>query len=556
VKRLHKFVISSFLGPFFLTFFIVIFLLLMQFLWKYIEDIAGKGLPASVIAELMFYVSAGLVPMALPLAMLLASLMTMGNLGENYELTAMKASGISLPRIVAPLIIFSISLSLAAFLFANYVLPYTNRKMTRLLYDVTKKKPEARIKDGVFCNDIYGYSIRIEKKDKETGLLHFLRIYKHSEGSGNTTVTLADSGYMRMTPNKMYMYVTLFHGYNYEDVRSQVKTSGSSVYPFRRDSFERQELHIGLSDLQFKESDEGLWKNSAKMMSLEHLGRAGDSLAGQLAGRTNALYRTVLSSYVFRQNFYPPEDPFLVEIRFQPDTVKYPALAAGKVKINHLKYLLLRVLPVRSDTTVKTVSYYRVSDNYIPRPSNVIHTIGAENAAPKFQPFDTVFNSMKTSDRNSIINEALSHARDAKNNISMTSLNNADMTERVRKLYLEWWQKITLSVSCLIFFFIGAPLGAIIRKGGLGMPVVISVIFFVMYYVIMITGIKFAKEGMISIFLGSWIPALILIPIGAFLTQKATKDSSIMNADTYTNFFKKVGAFFNRSKQSSTTLQR
>jgi len=217
LKRLYKYLITSFLGPFVLTFFIVIFLLLMQFLWKYIEDLAGKGLGFNVLAELMFYVSVSLVPMALPLAILLASLMTMGDLGENNELTAMKASGISLQRIIAPLVLFSIVLVFCAFLFANNIVPITHLKMTSLIYDITKQRPELQIKEGIFYNGIENYSIRIGKKDYKTNLLRHLKIYDHTQGDGNSKVTVADSGYMKITSDKKYLIVTLFSGYNYTE---------------------------------------------------------------------------------------------------------------------------------------------------------------------------------------------------------------------------------------------------------------------------------------------------------------------------------------------------
>ena len=275
MKRLHRFVISSFLGPFFLTFFIVIFLLLMQFLWKYIEDLAGKGLPLSTLAELMFYVTAGLVPLAFPLAILLASLMTMGNMGEHYELTAMKASGISLPRIVAPLVILSIILSFAAFLFSNYVLPKANLKANSLLYDITNQKPELQVKEGVFSN-INEYSIRVAKKDYKTNLLKDIKIYDHSKGQGNNQVSVADSGYMKITSDKKYLIVTLFDGYNYNDMSQNPGRENRSfthkTYPFRRDKFEKQELLIPLDGFGLNRTDESLFKQGFKMLSIRQLG--------------------------------------------------------------------------------------------------------------------------------------------------------------------------------------------------------------------------------------------------------------------------------------------
>ncbi|HEY4786375.1 MAG TPA: LptF/LptG family permease [Bacteroidales bacterium] len=475
MKRLYKFIIASFLGPFFLTFFIVIFLLLMQFLWRYIEDLAGKGLEFSVIAELMFYVSSSLVPMALPLAILLASLMTMGNLGENYELTAMKASGISLPRIVAPLVVFSVLLAIFAFFFSNYVLPVTNKKMTSLLWDITNSKPELQIKEGIFNNGLSNYSIRVGKKDYKTNMLYQIKIYDHTAGNGNTAVYLADSGYIYKTADKKFLFITLFNGYNYSEASSQPR-SGYQTYPFRRDKFEKEVFRVPLDEFGLKRTDENLFNNNQRMMSLRQLRLFVDSFDRDIKFLSNNLYRTISSTNV---------------MRYKPNAVK-----------------------MLKDTAKKDTIKYR--------------------------PFETAFNQLSVSERNSIINEALSFARDSKTTITNSSFSLDDKQTRLHRYEIEWWRKFTLSAGCLIFFFIGAPLGAIIRKGGLGMPVVISVLFFVLYYIISITGEKFAREGMVTAAVGMWLSAMILLPTGIFLTHKATHDSSIFNIDTYLNYWKNL----------------
>jgi lipopolysaccharide export system permease protein len=495
VKRLYKYLITSFLGPFVFTFFIVIFLLLMQFLWKYIEDLAGKGLEFSILAELLFYVSASLVPMALPLAVLLASLMTLGNLGENNELTALKSSGISLQRIVMPLVYFSLGLAIFAFLFANYIVPITNLKMSSMIYDITKQKPELQIKEGVFYNGVEGYSIRIGKRDYKSNLLHDIKIYDHTLGNGNTRVTLADSGYMRITSDKKFLFVTLFNGYNYsEEAEKGRQRYYKKTYPFRRDKFEKEEIHIEMVGFGLNRTDENLFRQSSKMMSLRQLTYNSDSLQKELNQRAASLKKNLLTKQIFRYS--------------KPRVFQNKALNDSS----------------RKDTV-------------------------------RIQSFESIYNKLTLSEKTSIIGQALSYARDSKTYISSASTLSENYELRIRKFNIEWWRKFTLSAACLIFFFIGAPLGAIIRKGGLGMPVVISVSFFVVYYIISLLGEKFGREGMISAALGMWISAFILLPTGIFLIRKATKDSAIFNIDTYLNYVKKVIVIFNSKRHFTAGKQ-
>ncbi|MDP4208574.1 MAG: LptF/LptG family permease [Bacteroidota bacterium] len=498
MKRLHKFIITSFLGPFLLTFFIVVFILLMQFLWKYIEDLAGKGLPLNVLAELMFYVAASLLPMALPLAILLASLMTMGNLGENYELTAMKASGISLQRIVAPLIIFNIFLSSFAFLFSNYALPYTNLKMMSLLWDITNQKPELQIKEGVFYNGITGISMRVGSKDYKTNLLHDIKIYDHTQNNGNTAVTVADSGRIKITTDKRYLVLTLYNGYNYREATGNNNLQnrpGTSNQPFQRDKFEKQVVHHSLLGFGLNRTDESLFKDHYRMKSLRQLNLGSDSLQKELNQRTNILYNSLITSQLFRSK------PYRAEVPHKADTTKNDSIK------------------------------------------------------PKYVAFYTAYDSLNFNDRGTIVSQALTQARDTKAFITSSFTNTDDTDRKIRKYNIEWWRKFTLSAACLIFFFIGAPLGAIIRKGGLGMPVVISVLFFVLYYIVSLSGEKFAREGVMPPHTGMWISSLILLPIGILLTRKATRDSSMFNIDTYLNYFKKLGNLFtSKNKQGLPKL--
>ncbi len=480
MKKLHLFVIRAYIGPFFLTFFIVLFILLMQFLWKYIDDLAGKGLDGSIIAELLAYASASLVPMALPLAILMASLMTFGNLGEYYELTALKASGISLQRTMLPLIILTIFISYLAFLFSNHVLPFSNLKMRSLLYDVRHQRPELQIKEGIFYNGIEGYSIKIGEKDKKTNLLKDIMIYDHTDKIGNIKVTLADSGYMKLTADQNNLMVLLYNGFSYTENQELDKNQNrrNPTYPHRRDKFKKETFFLPLDGFEFNRTDERLFKNHYQMLNLNQLESAEDSLQSIYVRRQDGFKNSLIKS-----NFYRKEN---------------------KNAVRDEK------IPNNTDTL-------RVTFNV-----------------------DSVFRSLSKREQKTAINQALVYARSTKSYITSTKSELESRNKLIRKHQIEWHRKFTLSFACFIFFFIGAPLGAIIRKGGLGMPVVISVLFFLLYYMVSITGEKFVREGMMATFNGMWLSSYILFPLGIFLTYKATTDSTIMNLDTYSNFFKKI----------------
>jgi lipopolysaccharide export system permease protein len=481
VKRLHRFILLSFLGPLVLTFFITTFILLMQFLWKWIDDLAGKGLSFSIIAELLLYVSASLVPMALPLAILLASIMTFGNLGENYELTALKSSGISLQRIMSPLIIFIVGISLLAFFFSNNVMPYANLKMQSLLYDVTQKRPEFNIREGIFYNGIDNYSIKIGHRDNRTNLLRDIKIYDHTELRGNVSVTTADSGYMKMTADSNLVF-TLMNGYMYTELTSERSMRINKSYPERRDHFERQDIVFSLSGFNLNRSDENLFKGGYKMMNLKQLTQTTDSLYNEYNASKKQFYKEVVVTNYFRTD------------------------------------------PVYKKTLFKD-------------------TVILQRSRLKSLNMDTLYESFDIQGKKNIVTQALNLARATEGHIAAQKDNFLNKIRKIRRHEIEWHRKFTLSFACLVFFFIGAPLGAIIRRGGLGMPVVVSILFFVIYYVISISGEKFARESLTPVFEGMWVSSFILLPLGVFLTYKATSDSAFLNVDTYMEFLKKAARF-------------
>lgn len=482
MKRLHQFIIKSFLGPFFMTFFICVFILLMQFLWKYIDELVGKGLDWNIVTELLIYASCGLVPLAFPLAMLLASIMTFGNMGENYELVAMKASGISLFRIMRPLLIVTMLLTGIAFYFSNNVLPKTNLKFYTLLFSVKSQKPEMVIKEGVFSNDMEGYSIKVDRKGHDNNMLYGLMIYNHVNGEGNTYVTVADSGKMEITEiaeNKKYMSVTLYNGYSYREER-EPRSGRARKYPFSREAFKKEVINISMSDFEFNRTDESLYAGASKMMNVSQLKSKGDSVFQD--------YKIQLWRFITSLNYQPEVSRQIGWLALQRDSIK---------------------------------------PNPVP-PADTLVDI------------DKVFSSLSTFEKEELYRKAIENVRSNAQIIAQQTDMMYGSKRHVNNYPMEWHRKYTLSIACVIFFFIGAPLGAIIRKGGLGMPVVVSILMFIAYYILMITGEKFAREDAWSMEGGMWFSSLVFLPLGIWLTYKAATDSSVMNIESYQLFFKRL----------------
>jgi lipopolysaccharide export system permease protein len=480
MKRLHWYVIKSFLGPFFMTFFIVVFVLLMQFLWKYVDDLVGKGLDFKVLAEMLFYASFGLLPFAFPLAMLLASIMTFGSLGEKYELVAMKSSGISLFRIMRPLIVIAIIVTLIAFYFSNTILPYTNLKFTTLMYSVKQQKPELILQQGVFTNEMTGYSIKVGRKDSKTNKLYDLLIYDHTNNSYNERVTVADSGYLQMTDDKRYMVLTLYSGVNYSEEKTKNRKERDK-HPFRRDKFKEQTIRVRVQNFEFNKRDESIFKNSYRMLNIRNLKLMEDSL--------NTKYYSRLRNYLLQININRPLSLSVYDITAPNDSLK-------------------RNLTVEPDSIFNFDEYFTGIDKWV---------------------------------KAEIIEEALGIARENVRNMTLYQGQLYERKKYINKHEMERHRKFTLSIAVLIFFFIGAPLGAIIRKGGLGMPVVVSILMFIAYYIISMTGEKSAREDVWQMFTGMWFSSFVFFPIGVWLTYKAATDSAIMSSETYTKLFRKLG---------------
>ncbi len=479
LKKVDTFVFKSFIGPLILTFFIVLIILLLQFLWMYVDELAGKGLDLLILAELIYYFSLTFVPMALPLAILLAALMTFGNMGEFSELSALKSSGIPLQRIMRPLMIFIGIISIVSFFFSNDVLPFATSKARTLLYDIRRKKPDINIQAGPFYNGVPDFSIKVTSKDPVTNRLDKLIIYDHREKRGNVAVTLADSGYMKTTQDGSGLIMTLYNGYTFNELSEKNVSTSERKYPSRKDYFREQTLVMPLSGFDLERSQDGLFKSNAAMMTISDLTFHIDSLGKAYNDRVNTHFKD-----------------------FQTSKVYYLG-----------NYSYLAGLPKTKEDSLKK--------------------------SPVFET-NVLFDSLPVTERKDAVTRAIEHIKDANLYLSQISESHYWEIKVLKRYEVEWNKKLTMSFACLVFFFIGAPLGAIIRKGGLGTPAVISIFFFVIYYVISLSGQKLAEENIIGTFAGMWAASYILLPIGVFLTYKATTDSVIMNIDTYLLYFKKI----------------
>jgi lipopolysaccharide export system permease protein len=555
VKRLHLLVFKSFIGPFILIFFIVLFILLMQFLWRYIDDLVGKGLKFSVIAELLLYTSSSLVPMALPLAMLMASLMTFGNMGEFCELTAIKASGISLQRIMMPLILLAIFISIGAFFFANKVLPYTNLKMRTLLYDVRNQRPEIQILPGSFYDGIDGYSMRIERKDPATNMLYDIKIYDHTQNRGNASVIIADSGKMIVTEDERDLIFTLYSGYSYNEQIEERDSRKKKNYPHRYDRFDEQRIIIELKGFSLTRTDESLFRNHYTMLDLAQLEAMEDSINKDIDEKQRVLNQTLVYGNYFRKHMSPVRQPDVSspgKMNALHDSIVPLAQGVRNYSGSKSDYFQRPDQRTFRRDTAHTFSERKKPEKnnaYKPRPPRKIQP--EESTMPiatlkvlKNTNLDSglylnLFDQLTLKEKENILNSALSYSRSARTYVVSSGQTIDSKIKNLRRFEIEWQRKFTIAFACFIFLFIGAPLGAIIRKGGLGLPLVISTLFFIFYYIISLMGEKVVRENILPDYQGMWISSFILIVAGIFLTYKATTDAAMLNFETYSNLLRK-----------------
>ncbi len=465
-----------------MTFFICLFIVLMQFLWRFVDDLVGKGLSVSVIGELFFYAALTMVPTALPLAVLLASLMVFGNLGEKFELTAMKASGISLFRIMRPLIWLMVFIAVGAFFFQNNVLPVAQTKMWTLMFSVRQKSPEVEIPERSFYDQIPNMNLYVEHKNTETGMLYGMIIYDLSRGLDNTRVILADSGQFNFTEDKTRLFLDLHSGEMFENMRDNSMGSGNSRYlPFRREHFTRKEIYFPF-DANFNRMDESGVRSLYVGQNIAQLRHSIDSISHQVDSIGNEYARELLQNGSF-------------------------GLSPTKVVVRD----------------GKSVSEPR-RDVIMPEPLDI----------------DSLFVSPSPASAKTYISQALARAKRQKQDYAYRSLVLEEQAKLMRRHDIEMQKKFTLSFACLIFFFIGAPLGAIIKKGGIGTPLIISVLLFIVYFIIDNAGYKAARDGKLEVWQGIWLSTAALLPLGVFFTYKAVGDSAVFNVDSYRNFFMRL----------------
>lgn len=467
MKKIHLLLLKSFARPFIVTFFIVMFVLLMLFLWKYIDDLIGKGFEWYTILQLMMYASATNVAMALPLSVLLSSIMTYGSLGENYELVAIKSAGISLRRAMYPMILVVAILSIAAFFFSDNMLPIANKKYFSLLYDVRQQKSANFLPEGVFSNSFPNATIRVGKKDADGQTLHNIMIYTKNEADNNLNVLIAKQGRMYRTPDNHFLVMKLEDGIKYEEAPSD--KNFEQRQRFTRFRFKETEQKFDISFLHMTRTNENLF-SAAQMMDLKQLRFMSDSTQRQTDSIAVINFK-LFSTYI--KYFNTPKKPHA-----------------------NIKYI-----PVKGDNALAGLSLAQQMTALINAANEVRSVTGV--VAGRAETYKESFRNM-------------------------------------RKYEVEYQKKFTLSAACIALFLIGAPLGAIIRKGGLGMPVVVSVIFFLVYYIISTIGEKSVKDGDASPFFGMWIAILVLTPIGIFLSYKAANDSALFDMEVYKRFFNKL----------------
>ncbi len=491
IKRLYSYMLQRFLPLLLMTFFICLFIVLMQFLWKSIDDLVGKGLEIKVIGELFFYAALSMVPTALPLAVLLASLMVFGNLGEKFELTAMKASGISLFRIMRPLIVLMAFIAIGAFFFQNNVLPIAQTKMWTLMFSVRQKTPEVEIPEKSFYDQIPNMNLYIDSKNHETGMLYGMIIYDLSRGLDNSRVILADSGQFNFTQDKTRLFLHLYNGEMFENMRDNSMGNTSQRYlPFRREHFAEKEVYFPF-DANFNRIDEGGMRSQYIGQNISQLRHSIDSIGHKVDSIGNRYARELLA-----------EGSFGLSKDREPD--RHPVLARGEA------------IPV--------VNF----------------------------DIDSLFQAPNPGYAKTYVQQALAKAKRQKQEYLYRSMLLSDQAKLMRRHDIEMQRKFTLSFACIIFFFIGAPLGAIIKKGGLGTPLIISVLLFIVYFIIDNTGYKLARDGKWPVWEGIWLSSAVLLPLGVFFTYKAVGDSAVFNVDAYRNFFNRLRG---RTMERSLTLK-
>ncbi|MEZ5172085.1 MAG: LptF/LptG family permease [Bacteroidia bacterium] len=546
MKRIDRFILRSYLGPFILTFFISLFILLMQFVWKYVDDLVGKGLEFFIIGKLLFLVSITMISLALPLAVLLSSLMAYGNLGEYMELTAMKASGISLQRAIRPVFIFCLFLSISAFYFSNNILPIANLKMKTLLQDISNKRPELNIKPGIFNSDIQNYVIRIGRKSSDGKNLSDIMIYDHSNRNGNDRVIIAEKGTMGLSADGKFLELRMINGHSYTEAEPGRRKSGR--YPFLRENFREELIRFDLSVFEMTKTDESLYKRNYQMLNLKQLELSADTLRAALQKEQSYLPgvlfhgpffdSTKTYSTVWKEPVKPGK-PIVAkeEEEVIPDSI---AMSDSAYKYSSFNDSVLANMDTSDPNIMRLITRVKLSRLAQEQELEQSRQESGKLNKKKLRSELHVLENFNTSQKIRIYESAMNNLRSNKSTVDYSMQNFDQDQERINRHDIEWHRKFTLSFACMILLLIGAPLGAIVRKGGLGMPVIFSLVFFILYHMISITGEKLAREGVLTPFWGMWLSSSVLLPMGLFLSYKATTDSALFDRDAYLKFFRRI----------------
>lgn len=491
IRKTDKIVLQAFFGLFLLTFSVVLFILLMVFMARYFDDMVGKDLGFTVLARLFFYFSLTLIPQALPLSILLSSLMAFGNLGEHNELTALKSLGIPLTRLLVPIGIFAVVTSVAAFFFNNYAIPEINLRAYSLLHDVKKKKPTLDFIEGTFYNGLQGWSIRVERKSgKNERDLHGVMIYDHRENRGNKSLIIAENGRMETIKNDAYLLLDLRDGMRFTEEELAQTNNRRNKEGFVREKFDSARFLFSLDEFGFQETPQELFEYHRAMMNVERLGNMADSLRRDVDTLRRNSQKTVMQYY-----------PHLFKMKRDSQRVA-----------------------TRQDL-LKTF---------------------ADQLPQKLPAYD---NDWVPGRKKAAYNKALSKVRSIRNVLIHTQERSYNFRKESRRAEFDLHQKFTLAVACFVMFIIGAPLGAIIKKGGLGLPVLVSVFFYILQYVMGITGKKWAREAVVPVEMGAWYGIALLLLIGVFFFTQARKDSRVFEADVYLVLWDRFVGLFGKKKE-------
>lgn len=474
-RKLDVYILKDYLLLFAGTFFICLFIFMMQFMWRYVDELVGKGLSMEVLAKFFYYSGLTLIPISLPLAVLLASLISFGNMGERLELLAMKASGIPLVRILQPVFILALFVCLGSFYFQNRVGPEATKQLATLVWSMKQKSPELEIPEGIFYSEIPGYNLYVHHKDTRTGMLYGVMIYSNTDGYEDAQIVLADSARLQSTADKRHLKLTLMHGERFRNMDSQ---GGGNMLrasvPYMRESFV-SEVDLIPFDANFNLMDANLFSGNAQTKSLWEIRQGIDSLQHMSDSAAHAVAASVMST------------------------------------------LLRKDLPSGFRDSARVVS-----------------------KLDKALPLDSVYAHFTEQQRSTAWRVAQDRAESLRSEYEFRAIITSDTNMLLRRHRMEEQKKFTLSLACLLFFFIGAPLGAIIRKGGLGLPVVISVVIFIFYYIVNVGGEKMAKTGEWNVISGIWLSSAVLLPVGIFLTNRANKDSAVFNIEGYRSFVRRL----------------